>query len=357
MNKECKIGTVQLNNPFILAPLAGITDAPFRRICGEMGAGLVYSEMVSAKGLWYKDKNTDKLLDILPGEAPVAYQIFGHEPEIMAEAVRMLNRRPNVLLDINMGCPVPKIVRNEEGSALMRKPDLVYEVVRAAVGASEKPVTVKIRAGWNSDEKNAVEVAKAIEAGGAAAVAVHGRTREQFYSGSADWNIISEVKQAVSIPVIGNGDVVDLASARRMMQETGCDFVMIGRGALGNPWIFEQLAWAWQEGSFDPDRGTGESGGASAEPAPEKKPVPAAPDRDAKIRMMLRHFNDIEALKGEYTAVREMRKHVGWYLKGMPGAAAFRGKVNQINDAAALREAIQRLADPDAQEKQRRIEE
>lgn len=382
MKKDCNIGNVRLANPFLLAPLAGVTDAPFRRICGEMGAGLVYSEMVSAKGLWYKDKNTDRLLEILDGEAPVAYQIFGHEPEIMAEAVHMLNERKHVLLDINMGCPVPKIVRNGEGSALMRDPDLAQRVVEAAVSASTKPVTVKIRAGWNDAEKNAVEVAQAIEAGGASAVAVHGRTREQFYSGNADWNIIAAVKDAVRIPVIGNGDVSDVTAAYRMMQETDCDFVMIGRGALGNPWIFESLARAWTAGAFDALRTEGQGteanrqdvagacpatqdtdlsrqGGsrnaAGAQPAgaavkvqqPGAAADPAlyncAPSKEQKIAMMLRHFDDVYAHKGEYTAVREMRKHVGWYLKGVPGAAAFRGRVNQINDAAALRAAIRSI--------------
>ena len=382
MKKDCNIGNVRLANPFLLAPLAGVTDAPFRRICGEMGAGLVYSEMVSAKGLWYKDKNTDRLLEILDGEAPVAYQIFGHEPEIMAEAVHMLNERNHVLLDINMGCPVPKIVRNGEGSALMRDPDLAQRVVEAAVSASTKPVTVKIRAGWNDAEKNAVEVARAIEAGGASAVAVHGRTREQFYSGNADWNIIAAVKAAVRIPVIGNGDVTDVTAAYRMMQETDCDFVMIGRGALGNPWIFESLARAWTAGAFDALRteaqGTeanrqgaagaraaaqdtdlsrqgGSRNAACTQPAgaavkvqqPGAAADPAlyncAPSKEQKIAMMLRHFDDVYALKGEYTAVREMRKHVGWYLKGVPGAAAFRGRINQINDAAALRAAIRSI--------------
>ena len=382
MKKDCNIGNVRLANPFLLAPLAGVTDAPFRRICGEMGAGLVYSEMVSAKGLWYKDKNTDRLLEILDGEAPVAYQIFGHEPEIMAEAVHMLNERNHVLLDINMGCPVPKIVRNGEGSALMRDPDLAQRVVEAAVSASTKPVTVKIRAGWNDAEKNAVEVARAIEAGGASAVAVHGRTREQFYSGNADWNIIAAVKDAVRIPVIGNGDVTDVTAAYCMMQETGCDFVMIGRGALGNPWIFESLARAWTAGAFDALRteaqGTeaNQQGAAGAQPAAQdtdlsrqggsrnaagaqpagaavkvQQPGAAAdpalyncaPSKEKKIAMMLRHFDDVYALKGEYTAVREMRKHVGWYLKGVPGAAAFRGRINQINDAAALRAAIRSI--------------
>ena len=362
MKKDCNIGNVRLANPFLLAPLAGVTDAPFRRICGEMGAGLVYSEMVSAKGLWYKDKNTDRLLEILDGEAPVAYQIFGHEPEIMAEAVHMLNERNHVLLDINMGCPVPKIVRNGEGSALMREPDLAQRVVEAAVSASTKPVTVKIRAGWNDAEKNAVEVAQAIEAGGASAVAVHGRTREQFYSGNADWNIIAAVKDAVRIPVIGNGDVTDVTAAYRMMQETDCDFVMIGRGALGNPWIFESLARAWAAGAFDALRteaqGTeaNRQGAAGACPATQDvdlnwwgaadarlQDYNCAPSKEQKIAMMLRHFDDVYAHKGEYTAVREMRKHVGWYLKGIPGAAAFRGRVNQINDAAALRAAIRSI--------------
>ena len=382
MTRECKIGNVTLKNPFLLAPLAGVTDAPFRRICGEKGAGLVCSEMVSAKGLWYKDKNTDRLLEILDGEAPVAYQIFGHEPEIMAEAARMLNDRRHVLLDINMGCPVPKIVRNGEGSALMREPKLARRVVEAVVSASTKPVTVKIRAGWNDAEKNAAEVAQAIEAGGASAVCVHGRTREQFYSGHADWNIIASVKKAVRIPVIGNGDVTDVTSAYRMMQETGCDFVMIGRGALGNPWIFESLARAWTAGAFDALRPeaqgseANQQGAAGAQPAAQdtdlsrqggsrnaagaqpagaavkvQQPGAAAdpalydcaPSKEQKIAMMLRHFNDVYALKGEYTAVREMRKHVGWYLKGVPGAAAFRGRINQINDAAALRAAIRSI--------------
>ncbi|MFR5858826.1 MAG: tRNA dihydrouridine synthase DusB [Clostridia bacterium] len=392
MKKDCNIGNVRLANPFLLAPLAGVTDAPFRRICGEMGAGLVYSEMVSAKGLWYKDKNTDRLLEILDGEAPVAYQIFGHEPEIIAEAVHMLNERKHVLLDINMGCPVPKIVRNGEGSALMRDPDLAQRVVEAAVSASTKPVTVKIRAGWNDAEKNAVEVARAIEAGGASAVAVHGRTREQFYSGNADWNIIAAVKDAVRIPVIGNGDVTDVTAAYRMMQETDCDFVMIGRGALGNPWIFESLARAWAAGVCDALRPeaqgseANQQGAAGAQPAAQDADLnwqgaadaraaaqaadlvqpdgpqdaactqpahPAAdarlqdydcaPSKEQKIAMMLRHFDDVYALKGEYTAVREMRKHVGWYLKGVPGTAAFRGRINQINDAAALRAAIRSI--------------
>ena len=311
------IGNVGLSGPFLLAPLAGITDGPFRRLCSQAGAALVYSEMVSAKGLWYGDKNTGKLLEILPGEGPVAYQLFGHEPEIMAFAARKLDSRMNAIFDINMGCHVPKIVKNGEGSALMKNPDLVYDLVAAAVKNTSKPVTVKIRAGWDEESVNAVEVARAVSAAGASAVAVHGRTREQYYSGKADWSVIAAVKRAVNIPVIGNGDVTDAASGIRMMEETGCDFVMVGRGALGNPWIFSELTAAW--------RG---------------EPLPPPPTKEEKKAMMIRHFNDILELKGEYVAVREMRKHVGWYLKGVHGAAAFRGKINGINSADELRRAI-----------------
>ena len=317
-NRSLKIGNVGLSSPFLLAPLAGITDGPFRRLCAEQGAALVYSEMVSAKGLWYKDKNTGKLLEILPGEDPVAYQLFGHEPEIMAFAARELEGCGNVIFDINMGCPVPKIVKNGEGSALMKNPDLAHDVIAAAVKNTSKPVTVKIRAGWDAARVNAVEVARAAADAGAAAVAVHGRTREQYYSGKADWSVIAAVKSAVDIPVIGNGDVTDAASGLRMMEETGCDFVMVGRGALGNPWIFAELNAAW--------RG---------------EPLPPPPTKEDKKQMMLRHFNDVLDLKGEYVAVREMRKHVGWYLKGVPGAAAFRGKINQISSAEELRREIE----------------
>ena len=319
-NRSLKIGNVGLSSPFLLAPLAGITDGPFRRLCAEQGAALVYSEMVSAKGLWYKDKNTGKLLEILDGEEPVAYQLFGHEPEIMAFAARELEGCGNVIFDINMGCPVPKIVKNGEGSALMKNPDLAHDVVAAAVKNTSKPVTVKIRAGWDAASVNAVEVARAAADAGAAAVAVHGRTREQYYSGKADWSVIAAVKSAVDIPVIGNGDVTDAASGLRMMEETGCDFVMVGRGALGNPWIFAELNAAW--------RG---------------EPLPPPPTKEDKKQMMLRHFGDVLELKGEYVAVREMRKHVGWYLKGVPGAAAFRGRINQINSAEELRQAIEEI--------------
>lgn len=318
MSKELKIGNVQLENPFLLAPLAGITDAPTRKLCRRMGAALVYSEMVSGKGLFYGDKKTDQLLYVDDEEKPVAFQVFGSEPDILAFTAKTLDSRENAILDINMGCPVPKIVKNGEGSALLKRVDLVHDLICAMVKNTSKPVTAKIRIGFDDTCINAVEVAKAIEAGGAAAVAVHGRTREQYYTGFADWSQIRAVKEALSIPVIGNGDVVDGTSAMRMIDETGCDFVMVGRGALGNPWIFRELAACWK----------GEE-------------IPAPPTIDEKKAMMIEHFQMMKNLKGEYAAVREMRKHVGWYIKGMPGSAAFRGRVNQINDAEELVEAIQ----------------
>lgn len=318
--KELRIGNLTLDNPFFLAPLAGITDAPMRRLCKEQGAALVFSEMVSGKGLWYKDKNTAGLLRTYEEERPVAFQIFGHEPEIIAFTASEISKLPCAAIDINMGCPVPKIVKNGEGSALLKNPDLVYDIVSAAVKNTDKPVTVKIRTGWDKNSINAVEVAHAISAAGASAITVHGRTREQYYSGKADWKMIAAVKRAVDIPVVGNGDVVDAASAMAMIEETGCDFVMIGRGALGNPWIFRELEAAW--------RG---------------KELPEKPGSEEKKEMMIRHLLDLAEFKGEYPAVREMRKHVGWYIKGMHNAAALRGKVNQINDIDGLKEAIRSI--------------
>lgn len=345
MQRSNKIGNIELESPFLLAPLAGITDGPFRRICRKMGAAMVYSEMVSAKGLWYKDKNTDRLLEILDGEKPVAYQIFGHEPEIIAFAAEKLQPRENALIDINMGCPVPKVVKNGEGSALMKNPGLVFDIVEAAVKKAGKPVTVKIRAGWDSESINAVEVAEAAVAAGAAAIAVHGRTREQFYSGMADWSVISAVKRAVNVPVIGNGDVTDGGSALRMLHETGCDFVMVGRGALGNPWIFSELAAVWDFVGGDTNSAEAQKIMYGTDYAAETAELArfAKPTTEDKKNMMLRHFHDVMKLKGEYVAVREMRKHVGWYLKGMPGSAAFRGKINQINKADELEAAIRNI--------------
>ena len=320
MMKQLKIGNVTLPNRYILGPMAGVTDLPFRVLCKEQGAGLLCMEMVSAKAILYNNKNTESLLEIHPDEQPVSLQFFGSDPKIMSEMAKRVEERPFDIMDINMGCPVPKVVRNGEGSALMKNPKLVYEIVSAMVKAIDKPVTVKIRKGFDDSCINAVEIAKIIEEAGAAAVAVHGRTREQYYSGKADWSQIAAVKRAVDIPVIGNGDVTDGSSAVRMMKETGCDFVMIARGALGNPWIFREALAAWKG-----------------------EPIPQPPSAEEKKTMMLRHLKDLAELKGEYAAVREMRKHVGWYLKGVKGAAAFRGKVNSLTSMADLAEAIKNI--------------
>ena len=315
-----KIGDITLESPFLLAPLAGITDAPMRRICSMQGAALVYSEMISAKGLRYKDKNTERLLYMYEDEGPVALQLFGSEPEIMRFAAAKLEERKNVILDVNMGCPVPKVVKNGEGSALLQNPELAGRIIEAMVKETGKPVTAKIRMGWDEHSVNAVEVAKILKQAGASAVAVHGRTREQYYTGKADWDIIREVKQAVDIPVIGNGDIFSGRDALDMIEKTGCDFVMIARGALGNPWIFAEAKALW-----------------------EGKEPPKVPDADEKREMLEKHFCDLLELKGEYAAVREMRKHIGWYLKGMPGAAAMRREINQITDAQELKDKLRRI--------------
>lgn len=314
------IGNVKLDNPYILAPMAGVTDLPFRLLCREQGAGLLCMEMISAKALQYQNKNTKSLLSIHPQEYPVSLQLFGSDPKIISEQARRIEALPFQILDINMGCPVPKVVRNGEGSALMKDPKLVYEIVHETVKAIEKPVTAKIRKGFDDTCVNAVEIAKVIEGAGGAAVAVHGRTREQYYSGRADWEIIRKVKEAVSIPVIGNGDVDSCAKAAAMMKETGCDGVMIGRGAQGNPWIFSEL--------LEYDR-TGR--------------IPPRPDACEVRRMMLRHARLQLEFKGDYIGIREMRKHVAWYTKGVKGAAKLRALINQVESYQELEQLIEKM--------------
>lgn len=299
------IGGVTLKNNLILAPMAGVTDLPFRLLCSEQGAGMTGMEMVSAKAILYGNKNTEGLLAIHPQEGPVSLQLFGSDPKIISEMAARIEERPFAVLDLNMGCPVPKIVNNGEGSALMREPKLAGEIIAATVKAVKKPVTVKIRKGFDEAHVNAVEIAKIAEDAGAAAIAVHGRTREQFYSGQADWEIIAKVKEAVSIPVIGNGDVTGGESARRMLLETGCDGVMIGRGARGNPWLFREIAAFLEDGRILP-----------------------APSMEEKKKMILRHAALQLEIKGEYTGVREMRKHLSWYTAGLPNSARLRGQVN-----------------------------
>lgn len=307
------IGNLALDNPYILAPMAGVTDLPFRLLCKEQGAGLLCMEMVSAKALQYKNKNTKTLLNIHPEEYPVSLQLFGSDPDIISRMAHEIEELPFQVMDINMGCPVPKVVKNGEGSALMTQPRLVYEIVSQTVRAVKKPVTIKIRKGFDEGHVNAVEIARIAEEAGAAAVAVHGRTREQYYSGRADWDIIRRVKEAVSIPVIGNGDVTDGESALRMRKETGCDGVMIGRGAQGNPWIFSGLREYEKTGI-----------------------MPMRPKPEEIQDMILRHAKLQMKYKGDYLGIREMRKHVAWYTKGIKGAARLRDEINRVESYEEL---------------------
>lgn len=319
-----QIGSFKPKNPFFMAPLAGVTDAPTRLIYSEMGAGLVYSEMVSAKGMHYGDRKSNRLLDILyPDDdhnsnlGDVAFQIFGSDPEIMAEAAEMLDQRENVLIDVNMGCPVPKVFKNGDGSALLKNPILCEQIISSMKARTSKPVTAKIRIGVDSSRINCVEVAKALEEGGADAICVHGRTREAYYSGEVDYRRIAEVKESVNIPVIGNGDIFDIDSCKRMFTETGVDFVMIARGALGNPWIFKELNAWW----------LGES-------------VPSRPTKEEIKDMMIYHTKLLVDYKGEKIAKNEMKKHLAWYTKGLAGSNDFRRKINNINSIKEIIAAI-----------------
>jgi len=304
-----KIGNVELENRVFLAPMAGVTDLPFRVLCKEQGCGLVYTEMVSAKGMHYNDEKSSQLTLLDEREKPGAVQIFGSDPEIMAEVAAKLNESDASIIDINMGCPAPKITKNGEGSALMKRPELVAKIVKAVVGATQKPVTVKIRTGWDDTSVNAVEIAQLAEENGASAVAVHGRTREQYYSGKADWDIIKQVKQAVSIPVIGNGDVVGPREAKRLFEETGCDAIMVGRGAQGNPWIFNQINSYLEDGL-----------------------IISAPTPEQKIQTIIRHMNMLIEYKGERTGILEMRSHIAWYIKGLRDASYTKQKIFMLSD-------------------------
>ena len=307
------IGNVELKNNVILAPMAGVTDLPFRVLCKGQGAGLLCMEMVSAKAIYYGSKNTEELMKISPAEMPVSLQLFGSDADIMADMAKKIEEKPFAVLDINMGCPVPKVVNNGEGSALMKNPKLAEEIITKMVKAVKKPVTVKIRKGFDEAHLNAVEMAKIAEASGAAAVAVHGRTREQYYAGKADWDCIRAVKEAVKIPVIGNGDVTDALSAERLLKETGCDGVMVGRAAQGNPFIFREITEYLETGVIPP------------KPTPAE--VRATIERHARMQM---------EEKGEYTGVREMRKHLSWYTVGYPNSAKYRQMINSMETMEEL---------------------
>ena len=310
---KLQIGDVILKNNVILAPMAGVTDLPFRLLCKEQGAGLLCMEMVSAKAIYYNNKNTETLMQIEPEERPVSLQLFGSDPVIMSEMAKRIEDRPFDILDINMGCPVPKVVNNGEGSALMKNPGLVRKIVTSVSKAIKKPLTVKIRKWFDENNINAVEIAKIIEDSGAAAVAVHGRTRQQYYSGKADWDIIRQVKEAVSIPVIGNGDVDSPQKAKQLLEETGCDGIMVGRAAEGNPWIFREISHYLDTGELLPH-----------------------PALEEVKEMILRHARLQLEYKGEYTGMREMRKHVAWYTAGFPHSARLRGAVNEIESMEQL---------------------
>ena len=307
------IGNVSLDNRVFLSPMAGVTDLPFRLICKQKGCGMLYTEMINAKALCYNDENTKKMTKIEDEEHPIAIQIFGSEPEYMGRAAEILNSHSNEILDINMGCPAPKVIKNGDGSALMKNHKLAEQVMKAVVEHSTKPVTLKIRKGWDDNSVNAVEIAKIAEQAGISALAIHGRTREQYYSGKADWDIIKEIKDSISIPVIGNGDVFEIEDAINMLEKTNCDAIMIGRGAQGNPWIFNRINHYMQTGE-----------------------ILAKPTAEEKISTAIEHMKLAVAEHGEYVAVREMRKHIGWYIKGLKNSARYRDEINKLTDCESV---------------------
>lgn len=315
-----KFKNFQVENEVFLAPMAGVTDLPFRLICKEYGSGLLYTEMINAKALCFDDANTKRMLKTEEAERPVAVQIFGSEPEFMGSAARILNDYEYEIIDINMGCPAPKVVKNGDGSALMKNPKLAYSVMKAVVDNTDKPVTVKIRKGWNDASINAVEIAELAQKAGVCALTVHGRTREQYYSGKADWDIIRDIKNTLDIPVIGNGDVTSVEDAIAIREHTGCDAIMIGRGAQGNPWIFERINTYLKTGIvLDP------------------------PTPDERLDVAVRHLSSAIEAYGEYVGIREMRKHIGWYLKGMRGSARFRDLINKAEHEDEVISLIEQL--------------
>lgn len=312
-----KIGSVEIKNPIALAPMAGVTDLPFRLLCKEMGCGLLYTEMISAKGLLYENEKTHFLLEIDPRERPIGVQLFGSDPNILAHMAQKVEEYPIDFIDLNMGCPAPKITKNKEGSALMLDPPLVEKIVSTITKQIRKPLTVKIRKGFDQEHINAVEIAKIVENSGASAITIHGRTRDQFYSGKADWDVIRQVKEAVSIPVIGNGDIQTPEDGEKMMEETGCDGIMIGRAAQGNPWIFERTLHYLQTG--------------------ELLPMPTV---EEKITTALIHAKNLIRFKGDYIGIREMRKHVTWYTKGLSHTAELRQSINHVHSYEELEKIL-----------------
>lgn len=320
MRMKWKIGDVEIDNPFVLAPMAGVTDLPFRKLCKEQGAGLICMEMVSAKAISFHNKNTEALMENDKCENPVSMQLFGSEPELMARVAAEIEERPFDILDINMGCPVPKVVNNGEGSALLKSPELIVKIVKSVSSAIKKPLTVKVRIGFENEPVDIVDIAKRVEDAGAAAIAVHGRTRQQYYSGTADWDAIRRVKEAVSIPVIGNGDVDSPEKAEALIKETGCDGVMIGRAVRGNPWLFRELNHYFETG--------------------EKLSRPSV---EEVREMILRHARMQTDLKGEFTGIREMRKHVAWYTAGMRHSAALRRETNLVSSYEELEKLLGRM--------------